>query len=64
MVVGGAEGLERLLKVTVLAIERGKVSLGFEIDRGVPIHRWELWERIQASDQPDRPTADPVAPVG
>jgi carbon storage regulator CsrA len=49
VVVGGANGLERLLKVTVLGIEHGKVRLGFEAEDAVPIHRLEVWERIQAS---------------
>ncbi len=48
VVVGGSEGFERLLKVTVLEINCGKVRLGFEIDEEVPVHRWEGWERILA----------------
>jgi carbon storage regulator CsrA len=48
VVVGGATGFERMLKVTVLEISHGKVRLGFEIDRDVPVHRWEVWERICA----------------
>lgn len=47
VVVGGSEGFERLLKVTVLEIEGGKVRLGFEIDKEVPVHRLEVWERIR-----------------
>ena len=39
VMVGGADGLERLLKVTVLEITPGRVKLGFEADRGVAIHR-------------------------
>jgi len=46
--VGGAGGFGPLLKVTVLAIQTGKVKLGFEVDAGVPVHRWEVWERICA----------------
>jgi carbon storage regulator CsrA len=46
--VGGADGFSPLLKVTVLEIRAGKVSLGFEIDAAVPVHRWEVWERICA----------------
>jgi len=49
VVVGGSTGFERLLKVTVTEITGGKVKLGFEIDKAVPVHRWEVWERIQAS---------------
>jgi carbon storage regulator CsrA len=48
VVVGGAAGFERLLKVTVLEINSGNVRLGFEIDEGVPVHRLEVWERILA----------------
>jgi carbon storage regulator CsrA len=47
VVVGGAVGFERMLKVTVLGIIGGKVRLGFEADADVPIHRWEVWERIR-----------------
>ena len=63
VVVGGTIGFERLLKVTVLEIEGGKVRLGFEVDADVPVHRLEVWERIQAGGRPDRPTAGPAAPV-
>lgn len=63
VVVGGADGVEQLLKVTVLEIGCGKVRLGFEADKGFPIHRWEVWERIHASDQPESPMAGPVLPV-
>jgi carbon storage regulator len=48
VVVGGADRFERLLKVTVLDINGGKVRLGFEADADVPLHRSEVWERIVA----------------
>ena len=48
VVVGGAEGFQRLLKVTVLGIKGPNVKLGFEVDAGVPVHRSEVWERIRA----------------
>jgi carbon storage regulator CsrA len=51
--VGGADGFKHLLKVTVLAIQAGKVSLGFDIDDAVPVHRWEVWERLCAGNPPD-----------
>ena len=51
VVVGGANGLEALIKVTVLAIEKGKVRLGFEARDDVPVHRLEVWERIRANAQ-------------
>jgi carbon storage regulator len=50
VVVGGSVGFERLLKVTVLEIDGGKVRLGFEVDKEVPVHRWEVWERICKGD--------------
>jgi carbon storage regulator CsrA len=56
VVVGGADRFERLLKVTVLEIKNGKVRLGFEADADVPVHRLEVWERILATGQPDKPT--------
>lgn len=48
VVVGGSNGVERLLKVTVLEIRDGSVRLGFEVKRDVPVHRWEVWDRIRA----------------
>jgi carbon storage regulator CsrA len=48
-----------MIKVTVLEIVGGQVKLGFEADRSVPIHRWEVWERIRHSEPP----ANPAAPV-
>jgi carbon storage regulator len=57
VVVGGADGFDRLLKVTVLAIHGGKVSLGFEVAAGVPVHREEVWERIRAGHPPVGPPA-------
>ena len=52
VVVGGSVGFERLLKVTVLEIRGGTVRLGFEIAEDVPVHRLEVWEKIQARDPP------------
>ncbi len=49
VVVGGADGFECLLKVTVLRIKGGSVSLGFEAAADVPVHRLKVWERILAS---------------
>ena len=47
--VGGSAAFEQLLKVTVLEIKNDRVRLGFEADAGIPVHRWEVWERIRAS---------------
>jgi carbon storage regulator CsrA len=54
VVVGGVTGFERLLKITVLEINPATVRLGFEIDKEVPVHRWEVWERICAGLAPKK----------
>jgi carbon storage regulator len=48
VVVGGADGFHRLLRVKVLEICGTNVKLGFEVDPDVPVHRSEVWERVQA----------------
>lgn len=63
VVVGGADGFEHILKITVLEIRGGRVRLGFEVDTAVPVHRWEMWERILASGRSDRPAEDCEEPV-
>ncbi len=63
VVVGGSGGFERLLKVTVLDISGGRVILGFEASRDVPVQRLEVWEKTRAGWQPDRPTGSPDAAV-
>jgi len=52
VVVGRANGFERMLKVTVLEIRAGRVKLGFEVNREFPVHRWEVWERLRAHGWP------------
>lgn len=49
VVVGGADTFQRILKVTVLAIQNGKVRLGFDVRPDVPVHRLEVWERIHGA---------------
>jgi carbon storage regulator len=61
VVVGGSGGFERVLKVTVLEIGRGKVRLGFEAEADVPVHRSEVWERLRAGVQPESPGSGRVA---
>jgi len=66
VVVGGSDNFHRMLKVTVLDIAAGRVRLGFEVDSQVPVHRFEVWERIQAngtSIKPNRMTAPAAAPI-
>jgi carbon storage regulator CsrA len=56
VVVGGSGRFERVLKVTVLEIKNGRVRLGFEADASVPVHRYEVWERISgAGESPENP---------
>ncbi len=62
VVVGGAEGFAQLLKVTVLEIKGGKVRLGFEADADIPVHRFEVWERIRAGGELDHPRAPRAVP--
>jgi carbon storage regulator len=52
VVVGGAKRLNRLLKVTVIEVGKGKVRLGFEAADDVAVHRLEVWEQIQANGTP------------
>ncbi len=54
IVVVGDDGFEPLLKVTVLEIKHGKVRLGIEAPADVPVHRWEIWERIQSESLPGK----------
>ena len=42
-------GFHRLFRVKVLEIRGANVKLGFEVDADVPVHRAEVWERIQAA---------------
>jgi carbon storage regulator CsrA len=57
VVVGGIDGFDRLLKVTVLAIRGGKVSLGFDIDASIPVFREEVWHRMRVGKAPNGPSA-------
>jgi len=52
VIVGGAGGFQYVLKVTVLEIRGRNVKLGFEVDAEVPVHRWEVWERIRTAGRP------------
>ncbi len=61
VVVGGFDRFEHLLRITVLEIRGGKVRLGFEAPADVPVHRWEVWERIRATSLGD-PTEGPGPP--
>jgi carbon storage regulator len=51
VVVGAADNLHEVLRVTVLEVRGGSVKLGFEAGQEVPIHRGEVWERIRAESR-------------
>ena len=58
VVIGGADGIHRLMKVTVLAVKGSRVKLGFEVDPSVPVHRGEIWDRINVGEQLNSPSED------
>jgi carbon storage regulator CsrA len=63
VVVGGADGFQHLLRITVLAIGNGKVKLGFDVDADIPVHRAEVWERICVDAQTYTPPGIRAAPA-
>ena len=63
VVVGDPGDLQRLLKVTVLAIKGATVKLGFEVDADVPVHRSEVWERISKNERVGGQTGEPCLPA-
>ena len=56
--IGGRDGREHPIKVTVLEIRGAIVKLGFEADTAVAVHRWEVWERIQAAGRLEDPLGE------
>ncbi len=48
VVIGKADDVGGVLRITVLEIKQGRVRLGFEVADDVVVHRWEVWERIQS----------------
>lgn len=51
VVVGGSGGLDRVITIKVLQIASGRVKLGFEVDRNIPVHREEVWLRMCADGE-------------
>jgi carbon storage regulator len=47
VVIGRPDDQEVVTVITILAVEGGRVRLGFEADSAMPIHRREVWDRIQ-----------------
>jgi carbon storage regulator len=46
VVVAGADGHSCLVKVTIVEIRGERVRIGFEARLDVPVHRWEVWQRM------------------
>jgi carbon storage regulator CsrA len=63
VVIGGADGIHRLMKVTVLDVKGSRVKLGFEVDPSIPVHRGEIWDRINVSEKLNNPTQDLGMPI-
>ncbi len=63
VVIGGAGGFARLIKVTVVEISSGRVKLGIEVDNDVPVHRFEVFERINAGSQSCEPLDGSAEPL-
>ena len=63
VVIGGKNSFEHM-KVTVLDIRAGRVRLGFEASKDVPVHRWEVWEKTLAASRPEYLNEAPVARLG
>jgi carbon storage regulator len=63
VVVGGTDLFQRILKVKVLEIRGEKVKLGFDVDPDVPVHRQEVWDRINGNGRLDDSTAFTAPPA-
>jgi carbon storage regulator len=59
VVIGAADDMQELVRVTVLEVSGGTVKLGFEADDDVAVYREEVWERVRAESKAAAPT--PVA---
>ena len=52
IIAGTADGIQQLVKITVLEIGRGFVKLGIEAPASVAVHRHEVWARINHGGVP------------
>lgn len=51
VVIGAANGMQKLVRVTVLELRGGTVKLGFEADDDVAVYREEVWERVSSESR-------------
>lgn len=51
VVVLAPDGESCQLKITVLEIAPGRVRLGFQGGTEVPVHRWEVWQKLLAAQE-------------
>lgn len=49
IVVGGSGTEQATIRIVVLEIGNGFVKLGIDAPASVPVHRMEVWERIQTA---------------
>ena len=56
VVIGSADDLQELVRVTVVEVCGGRVKLGFQANNDMTIHREEVWERVCG----ERETATPM----
>jgi carbon storage regulator len=59
VVIGAANGMQKLIRVTVLEVRGVTVKLGFEADDDVAVYREEVWERVGSENPATVPA--PVA---
>jgi carbon storage regulator len=59
VVIGAADDMQELVRVTVLEVRGGTVKLGFQADDDVSVYREEVWKRVSAENQ--TPVMTPVA---
>lgn len=56
VVIGGPDGHEGILKLTVLEIKKGCVRLGFDAPPEIPVDRWEIWNQLEEFNLRDQPS--------
>jgi carbon storage regulator len=52
VVIGNATGVKQLITITVLEICGKQVRLGVDAAGEIPVHRGEVWARINGTDNP------------